>query len=56
MTFLIGSKYNGFQLFYSYDVSFGQFQQYNGGSHELTLGYNLARRAPMKPQPIDPNM
>jgi type IX secretion system PorP/SprF family membrane protein len=56
LTFLLGSKYNQFSLFYSYDVFFGNFQQYNGGSHELTFGYSLARRAPAKPQQIDPNM
>ena len=42
--FLIGTKYKQFQLFYSYDVSFSQFQQYNGGSHELSVACSLARK------------
>lgn len=41
--FLIGSKFKQFQLFYSYDVSFSNFQQYNGGSHEISVACSLAR-------------
>ena len=41
--FLIGSKYKQFQFFYSYDVAFSNFQQYNGGSHELSVACSLAR-------------
>ena len=44
MAFMIGSKYNSMQLLYSYDVSFGPFQQYTGGSHEISLSYALARK------------
>ncbi len=49
MAFLLGTHYKQFNLFYSYDVSFGPFQQYNGGSHEFTLGYALARKKPRIP-------
>lgn len=37
--FMIGSKFKGAQIIYSYDIAFGPFQQYHGGSHELTLSY-----------------
>jgi type IX secretion system PorP/SprF family membrane protein len=40
---LLGTKLNGFQLYYSYDLAFGGFQQYNNGSHELTVGYSISR-------------
>jgi type IX secretion system PorP/SprF family membrane protein len=43
-TFLLGTKYNNFELYYSYDVAFSDFQQYNGGSHEISVAYNIARR------------
>ena len=44
VVFLIGSKYKQFQIYYSYDVSFSKFQQYNGGSHELSVACALARK------------
>ncbi|MBL7804333.1 MAG: PorP/SprF family type IX secretion system membrane protein [Saprospiraceae bacterium] len=50
VTCLIGTKYKGAQLYYSYDVSFGNFQQYNSGSHELSVAFALDRKAP-KPAP-----
>ncbi len=34
---LLGTKFNDFKLFYSYDFAFQRFQRYNSGSHELTL-------------------
>jgi type IX secretion system PorP/SprF family membrane protein len=43
--FLLGTKFKQFQLFYSYDVSFSNFQRYNSGSHELTVALNLPRKA-----------
>jgi type IX secretion system PorP/SprF family membrane protein len=42
--FMIGTKYKQFQLFYTYDLSFSKFQQYNGGSHELSVSYAFARK------------
>jgi type IX secretion system PorP/SprF family membrane protein len=42
---LLGTKLNQFNLFYSYDLSFSNFQRYSGGSHELTVAYNIARKA-----------
>lgn len=37
--FLIGTQLNNFRLYYSYDVSFQEFQDYANGSHELTVGF-----------------
>ena len=42
--FLIGTKLNQIQLMYSYDVSFQRFQQYNSGSHELSLAFQFERK------------
>lgn len=42
---LLGTKINGFQLYYSYDLAFGDFQKYNNGSHEFTIGYSINRNA-----------
>lgn len=40
---LLGTKViSGFKLYYSYDVSFQQFQQYNGGSHEVTVAFDFS--------------
>ena len=39
--FLIGVKINSFRFLYSYDVSFQDFQEYNNGSHEVTLNFDL---------------
>ena len=40
---LLGTKLDGLRIYYSYDLSFATFQQYNNGSHEITLGYHLDR-------------
>ncbi|MCC7246066.1 MAG: type IX secretion system membrane protein PorP/SprF [Saprospiraceae bacterium] len=52
-TFLLGSKYNNLEVYYSYDVAFSDFQAYNGGSHELSVAYNIPRRT-QKPVTTDP--
>lgn len=55
MGILLGAKFGGgdynlgtdngeFKLFYSFDISFQQFQRYNSGSHELTLVYRFKKR------------
>lgn len=49
MAFQLGSKFGQIQLVYSFDVSFSRFQQYNAGSHELTLAFHLPRKAPKLP-------
>lgn len=44
---LLGTRINQLRLYYSYDVSLGEFQDYNNGSHELTLVYRIpAKKAP----------
>lgn len=43
-TFLIGTKYQQIEAYYSYDVAFSNFQPYSGGSHELTIAYSLPRK------------
>jgi len=42
---LLGTQLNGLQLYYSFDLGFGDFQQYNNGSHELTVGYAIGRKS-----------
>lgn len=37
--FIIGVKFNKLNFHYSYDFSFKEFQNYNNGSHEMTVGY-----------------
>jgi type IX secretion system PorP/SprF family membrane protein len=43
VAFQLGTRHNSFQVLYAYDVSFGPFQQYNGGSHEVTVAYSLRK-------------
>jgi len=43
--FLIGTAIKNLNLYYSYNVSSHEFQQYNNGSHDLTVKLNLARKA-----------
>ncbi|MEL6717605.1 MAG: PorP/SprF family type IX secretion system membrane protein [Bacteroidota bacterium] len=38
---LLGIKITAFKLFYSYDVSFLEFQQFNGGGHEVTIAFDF---------------
>ncbi len=40
---LLGTKFNGFRLIYSYDYSLQKFQEYNSGGHEFTVGYEFSR-------------
>ena len=49
---LLGTKINQFSLFYSYDLSFSNFQRYNGGSHELSVAYTIATK--VKPTTTTP--
>ena len=38
---MLGTKPDRFRIFYSYNVNFGTFQTYNGGGHEITLGFDF---------------
>ncbi len=42
--FLIGARVNAFNFFYSYNVSRHQFQNYNNGSHELSVRFDIGRK------------
>ncbi len=39
--FLIGTQLEEFQFYYSYDLSFQDFQEYSNGSHEITVAYTI---------------
>ena len=41
---LLGTRINGLQLYYSFDLSFGPFQRYSNGSHEVTAAYSFSRK------------
>ncbi len=41
MGLLLGTKVSLVNIYYSYDVSFQRFQQYNSGSHEVTVGFEF---------------
>ena len=38
---LLGVKVTAFKIYYAYDVSFLDFQQYNGGGHEVTIAFDF---------------
>ncbi|KAA3625923.1 MAG: type IX secretion system membrane protein PorP/SprF [Bacteroidetes bacterium] len=44
MGILLGTKLSSFRLFYSYDLSFQNFQKYNTGSHEVTLAFKFEKK------------
>jgi type IX secretion system PorP/SprF family membrane protein len=55
MVFMLGSRIKQFQVLYSYDVGFSDFQQYNGGSHELGLSFSLKRKSKVQVEEIPGN-
>lgn len=42
---LLGTRLDNLKFYYSYDVSIGDFQQFNNGSHEFTLLYQLPAKS-----------
>ena len=40
---LLGTKYNALRFVYSYGIYLDDFQQYNGGTHEITINFEFAR-------------
>lgn len=42
--FLLGTKVENFNFYYSYNTSSNPFQDYNNGSHELTLGVTFGAK------------
>jgi type IX secretion system PorP/SprF family membrane protein len=55
MVFQLGSRINQIQLAYSFDVSFSRFQQYNAGSHELSVAFQLPRKGAKPAPPTEGN-
>lgn len=45
MGILLGTKLEGLDLYYSYDVSFQDSQQYHSGAHEVTIGISFGDRS-----------
>ena len=45
-----GVKIDRFSFMYSYDQSYLEFQNFNNGSHELTLAFELYRSKPKAPK------
>lgn len=47
--FMLGTKINILQLYYSYDSDMGQFASYHQGTHEVTLGFSFgsSRKVPV---------
>ncbi|MBX2871713.1 MAG: PorP/SprF family type IX secretion system membrane protein [Saprospiraceae bacterium] len=41
LAILLGTRLSGFNLYYSYDVSFQRFQDYSVGSHEVTVAFSF---------------
>ncbi len=41
LAFMIGTRISQMQLLYTYEVSTQKFQQYSGGTHEITLGFDF---------------
>ncbi len=47
--FLIGTRVNNFNVYYSYNVSLEESQQYHNGLHEFTLGFTIGGSNSSKP-------
>jgi len=41
LAILLGTRLSGFNLYYSYDISFNRFQDYSVGSHEVTVAFSF---------------
>lgn len=50
--FLVGTQVNNFGFHYSYNMSFHDFQQYNNGSHELSVRLRLIPYSKTKTEPV----
>lgn len=45
---LLGFKVSAFRIYYAYDVSFMKFQEYSGGGHEVTIGFDFGEQTGTK--------
>lgn len=50
--FLIGTRIDKLRLYYSYDVNFGDLQQYNNGSHEFSINYIIPSKSGSAGTPV----
>jgi len=41
---LLGTKISSLELYYTFDISFQEFQQFNSGSHEVTVAFRMPRK------------
>ncbi len=41
---LLGTELTNFNIYYSYTTSFQVFQQYNNGTHEISIGFTFGSR------------
>lgn len=41
---LLGTKISSLELFYTFDISFQEFQQFNSGSHEVTVAFRIQKK------------
>lgn len=39
----VGTKYNAIRFLYSYEIFLDEFQNYNGGSHEISINFSIER-------------
>lgn len=44
MGVMLGTQVSPFNVYYSYNVSFQRFQQFNSGAHEVTVGLNMRQK------------
>lgn len=42
---LLGTRLSSLEVYYTFDISFLEFQQYNAGSHEITLAFRLKKKS-----------
>lgn len=43
MAITLGTRYSALRFVYSYNIYMGDFQKYNGGSHEITINFQFNR-------------
>ena len=41
---VLGTRYSALRIAYTYDVYMGDFQKYNGGTHEITINFEFDRK------------
>jgi len=44
LAIMVGAQYKNFVFGYAYDYSMSEIKHYQGGSHEIILGYNINRK------------